>query len=89
MQRKDSEAGTIMRSFEARAKPGCAEALLRKFATTSAEVVQGEPGNEEYFFGHGVQRDEGVVVFASMWRDLDSVKARFGETGVFLSASGL
>ena len=79
MQRKESEAGPIMRLFEARAKPGCAEALLRKFATTSAEVVQGKPGNEGYFFGHGVGPDDGVVFFASMWRDLDSVKARFGE----------
>ena len=78
MHHNDSESGPIMRLFEARAKSGCADELVRKFATTSADVVQGEAGNEGYFFGQGVA-DDGVVVFVSMWRDLDSVKARFGK----------
>lgn len=78
MQRNGSDGGPIMRLFEARAKPGSAGTLLQKFASTSADVVRGEPGNEGYFFGHGVARDDGVVFFASMWSDLASVKARFG-----------
>lgn len=68
----------IMRLFEVRAKPGCAEELMQKFATTSAEVVQGEPGNAGYFFGQGVEVDGDTVMFASFWEDLDAVKARFG-----------
>lgn len=79
MQPDGSQSGPVMRLFEARAKPGCADALLRKFATTSADVVRSEPGNMGYFFARGVERDEGVVIFASMWKDLDSVRARFGE----------
>ena len=79
MQRNGSDGGPIMRLFEARAKPGSAGTLLQKFASTSADVVRGEPGNEGFFFGHGVGPDDGVVFFASIWRDLDSVKARFGE----------
>ena len=62
-----------------RAKEGCAEALLQSFATTSAQVVQGEPGNAGYFFGRGLPAEGEVVVFASLWRDLEAVKERFGE----------
>lgn len=71
----------IMRLFHVRAKPGCAAQLIKNFATTSADVVQHEPGNKGYFFGRGVQDSQGadVVVFASMWRDLDAIKARFGD----------
>lgn len=79
MQRKGSRGGPIVRLFEARPQPGCADILLEKFASTSADVVRGSPGNEGYFFGQGLAHDDGVVVFASMWTDLDSVKARFGE----------
>ena len=69
----------ILRQFEVQAKPGCAEALLEKFATSSAAVVQGQPGNLGYFFGRGVAGDNDRVVFTSVWTDLDAVKARFGE----------
>ena len=79
MHNGKTEGGPVMRLFEVRAKEGCAEALLRNFATTSADVVQNEPGNAGYFFGHGVPADGNVVMFASMWEDLDAVKARFGE----------
>lgn len=79
MQNNKSDHGTIMRLFQVKVKKGCAEELLRKFATTSAEVVQHEPGNEGYFFGQGVAVDEDIVVFASFWRDLNAVKQRFGE----------
>lgn len=60
--------------------PGCAAELIQKFRVTSAEVVQGYPGNLGYFFGRGVDSDGDYVAFTSVWSDLDAVKARFGET---------
>lgn len=71
--------GPIMRLFQVQTKPGCADELMRKFATTSADVVRNEPGNEGYFFGRGVATDGDFVLFASFWEDLEAVKARFGE----------
>ncbi|MHA7899436.1 MAG: antibiotic biosynthesis monooxygenase family protein [Henriciella sp.] len=68
----------ILRQFEVQAKPGCAGALLEKFATSSAAVVQDQPGNLGYFFGRGVAGEEDRVMFTSVWTDLDAVKARFG-----------
>jgi len=75
---QDALNGPILRLFEVQSKPGCAAELVAKFATTSSDVVRHEPGNQGYFFGRGVDRDEDVVVFASVWRDLDAVKQRFG-----------
>ncbi|NNE12164.1 MAG: antibiotic biosynthesis monooxygenase, partial [Ilumatobacter sp.] len=72
-------SGPILRLFEVTAKPGCAAELLAKFATTSAEVVRGEPGNEGFFFGRELAVDGEQVLFASVWRDLDAVQARFGD----------
>lgn len=71
--------GPILRLFEARAKHGCAEELIEKFATTSADVVRHEPGDVGYFFGELVQSDDDIAIFASMWSDLRAVKDRFGE----------
>lgn len=68
-----------MRLFHVRAKQGAAEKLMKKFATVSVDVVQGEPGNEGYFFGRGVAFDENTVVFASFWKDLAAIRQRFGE----------
>jgi quinol monooxygenase YgiN len=79
MERAQGDQGPVMRLFEVRAKPGCAADLLKKFATTSAEVVQGQPGNLGYYFGQVVGSEEDSVVFASIWKDLDAVKERFGE----------
>ncbi len=70
--------GPLLRVFEVRAKPGCADRLLEKFATTSADVVRGKPGNLGYYFGRCVQGGDDVVVFVSVWTDLNAVKARFG-----------
>lgn len=70
--------GPILRLFQVQTRPGCAAELVAKFATTSAAVVQGEPGNLGYFFGGGVESDEDYVVFSSFWKDLDAVKQRFG-----------
>ena len=79
MQRERPERGPILRLFEVKAKAGCVEELLARFATTSAQVVQGEPGNEGYFFGREITAEAETVLFASVWRDLDAVKARFGD----------
>ena len=69
----------IMRLFHVRTKKGRATELIEKIATTSADVVQHEPGNKGYYFGAGVEADEDIVVFASFWVDMDAIKARFGE----------
>lgn len=71
--------GLILRLFQVQAKPGRAGELMEKFATTSAEVVKGEPGNNGFFFGRGVVQDGDYVVFASIWKDLDAVQNRFGD----------
>ena len=75
---KDMNDGPILRIFEVRTKPGSVETLLASFATTSAEVVKGRPGNEGYFFGEIVEGDENCVMFVSVWKDLAAIKARFG-----------
>ncbi|MEM7290242.1 MAG: antibiotic biosynthesis monooxygenase [Pseudomonadota bacterium] len=78
MDTSDAPRNMIMRLFHVRTKADCAADLIDKFATTSADVVQHEPGNKGYFFGQGVGMDKNVAVFASFWTDLDAVKARFG-----------
>lgn len=71
--------GPVLRVFEVQAKQGCADTLLKNFATTSADVVRGKPGNNGYFFGRCVQGGDDVVLFVSVWQDLEAVKARFGD----------
>ncbi len=71
--------GPLLRVFEVRTKQGYADRLLEKFATTSADVVRDKPGNLGHFFGRCVQGGEDVVVFVSVWTNLDAVRARFGE----------
>lgn len=79
MTTKSQGSGAIMRLFHVKAKKGCAAQLIDKFATTSVGVVQGEPGNVGCFYGKGVEVDEDIVVFASFWKDIASVKERFGQ----------
>ena len=76
---RGSLSGPVLRLFHVRAKPGSAAMLAAQFETTSADVVRNEPGNQGYFFGQGIQQDADVVIFASLWADLDAVKTRFGE----------
>lgn len=71
--------GPVLRMFEVRTKDGCADQLLQNFATTSADVVQGHPGNRGYFFGRCIQGAENTVMFVSVWDSIDAVKARFGD----------
>ena len=79
MSDNKSTSGPIMRLFEAHTKQGCADRLIQKFKTTSADVVQDEPGNKGYFLGQIIADDNDVIVFASMWDNLDAVQARFGD----------
>jgi quinol monooxygenase YgiN len=69
----------IIRLFRARARRGCERALADKLATSSVEVVQGQPG----FLGHLVaspaSEHEHEFIFASIWANADAVKARFGK----------
>ncbi|WP_299473615.1 antibiotic biosynthesis monooxygenase family protein [uncultured Roseibium sp.] len=74
-----NEGGPLLRLFQVTVKRGFAEILLEKFATTSADVVKNEPGNEGYFFGRGTESDENTLVFASLWKDIDAIKQRFGD----------
>ncbi len=69
----------ILRIFDVRARAGKADILKRKLSDTSIDVVKGEPGNLGYFFGESLSGDDHDLVFISVWRDLDSVKTRFGE----------
>ena len=71
--------GPVLRIFEVRTKPNCADLLLRNFATTSAQVVTGEPGNHGYFFGRCVEGDENTIMFVSVWKELAAIKQRFGD----------
>lgn len=73
-------AGRVLRIFEVMTKPGCAPELLKNFATTSAAVVHGKPGNTGYFFGQGIDTGENSVMFVSSWESLDAIKAHFGES---------
>jgi hypothetical protein len=54
--------GSVLRVFEARAKPGCAESLAKKFATTSGDVVRNQTGNQGHFFGKNVSGKDDVFL---------------------------
>ena len=73
-----TNGGPVLRIFEVQVKEGHVEELLENFATTSAEVVKGHPGNQGYFFGRCIQGGENMVMFVSVWDDLDAIKLRFG-----------
>jgi heme-degrading monooxygenase HmoA len=79
MSDKKTFSGSIVRVFEARTKPGCADSLVKKFATTSVDVVRNQPGNQGHFFGKSVSEEDDVFLFVSVWRDLNVVKTRFGD----------
>ena len=69
----------IIRIFRARAKQGCERALADRLATSSVEVVQGQPGFLGYLVAGPARERQHEFVFASIWTDADAVKARFGE----------
>lgn len=67
----------IIRVFRARARQGCESALAEKLATSSIEVVQGQPGFLGYLVAGPASESQREFIFASIWAD--AVKARFGE----------
>lgn len=68
----------ILRLFRARAKPNCESALAEKLATSSVQVVRDEPGFLGFISAGPASNTDRDFVFASMWRDVDAIKARFG-----------
>ncbi|MEM7133386.1 MAG: antibiotic biosynthesis monooxygenase [Chloroflexota bacterium] len=70
---------SILRIFEVRAKPGQTKILKEKLSDTSVAVVNGKPGNLGYFFGENLSSDGNDLVFISIWKDLESIKSRFGQ----------
>jgi quinol monooxygenase YgiN len=69
----------IIRVFRARARQGCERALADKLATSSVEVVQGQPGFLGYLVAGPASEHQHEFIFASIWANADAVKARFGE----------
>ena len=69
----------IIRVFRGRARQGCERALADKLATSSVEVVQGQPGFLGYLVAGPASEGQHEFIFASIWADSDAVKARFGE----------
>ena len=79
MNRDEQFPGSVLRVFEAHVKPGCADTLAKKFATTSAKVVDGQPGNQGHFLGKQVDGETEVMFFVSAWTGLDAIKSYFGK----------
>ena len=69
----------IMRVFRARAKPGCEKALAEKLATSSIEVVQGQPGFLGHLAASPANDHQREFIFATIWAEAGAVKARFGK----------
>ena len=69
----------IIRVFRARAKPGREKALAQRLATSSIDVVQGQPGFLGYLVAGPANDHQREFIFASIWADAEAVKARFGE----------
>lgn len=70
----------ILRIFEVRAKSGQIDILNQKLSDTSVSVVDGKPGNLGYFFGKNISSNGRDLMFISVWKDLEAIKSRFGET---------
>jgi len=68
----------ILRLFKACARPNCESALAEKLATSSVQVVRNEPGFLGLVCAGPANHSDRDFVFASMWRDADAIKARFG-----------
>jgi len=79
MSSKETFSGSVLRVFEARVKPGCADEFLQKFATSSVDVVKDQPGNLGHFVGQNVSEEGETFLFVSIWKDLDAVRSLFGD----------
>jgi hypothetical protein len=53
--------------------------LANKLATSSVEVVQGQPGFLGYLVAGPASEGQHEFIFTSIWADADAVKVRFGE----------
>jgi len=69
----------IARVFRATAAPGCRDELLRRFQSSSAALVNSKAGCLGYRILESIDASAPEVVFESVWRDLDAVKAAFGD----------
>ena len=70
--------GNVLRVFEVKAKIGCEKVLKDKLSTTSIDVVRDKPGNKGFYVGEGIDKDDRILVFTSIWEDIDSIKRNFG-----------
>src|SRR5215467_14361757 len=70
---------SIARVFRATAVPGCRDELLQRFHASSAALVNNKVGCLKYRILEPVDALAPEVVFESIWRDLDAVKAAFGD----------
>jgi hypothetical protein len=52
--------------------------LAEKLATSSVQVVRGERGFLGFVCAGPASNTDRDFVFASMWQDVDAIKARFG-----------
>jgi len=68
----------IIRIFRARARQGCRKALAEKLATSSVQVVRGQPGFLGFLVAGPANDIQHEFIFASIWTDADALKARFG-----------
>jgi quinol monooxygenase YgiN len=68
----------IIRVFRARARQGREKALADKLATSSVQVVQGQPGFVGHLVAGPANEHQYEFIFASIWTDADAIKARFG-----------
>ena len=71
----------LARVFRATPKSGATEELLRRFETSSAELVKSKQG----IIGYRIYKsaDDGSsreVIFESLWKDLNSIRQAFGPT---------
>ena len=69
----------ILRLFKACARPNCESALAEKLATSSVQVVRDEAGFLGFVCAGPANNSDRDFVFASIWRDADAIKARFGD----------
>jgi len=53
--------------------------LAEKLATSSVQVVRDEPGFLGFVCAGPANSAGRDFVFATMWRDVDAIKARFGD----------
>ena len=69
----------ILRLFRARAKLNRERDLAEKLATTSVDVVRNQPGFIGFLDAGPANDTDRNFVFATLWKDVDAIKATFGQ----------